>query len=217
MVAKKTARGIRGRGVSKKSDETRQRIFDASIELFRENGFGGVSVEDITKKSGTSVGSFYHHFDSKDEIVLVFLQITQERDYENYENTVMTDKAFAEKDALERLKDFLTFSVRANRAAGEEFLRVAISCMLNADSDYLVYKYFLDPKRRFAVIAKKLIKEGQEAQRIRCDMSVDEVFQLIELFVNGLEEKWFLSRGSRPSVQEASELLDDFLYRMLSL
>ena len=216
MATKRSSKGIRGRGASKKSYETRQRIFDASLELFRENGFGGVSVEDITKRSGTSVGSFYHHFESKDEIVLVFLQITQEQDYEDFERTIMSSEVFARKGELERLKDFLMFSVKANRSVGEEFLRVAISCMLNSDSDYLAYRYFLDPGRRFAVIAKRLIQEGQEADCIHADMSVDEVFKMIELFINGLEERWFLSRGAQPSIQEVSDLLDNFLYRMLS-
>ena len=216
MKPKKQSKGIKGRGASKKSDETRQRIFDASIELFRENGFGGGSVEDITKKSGTSVGSFYHHFESKDEVVLIFLQVTQEQDYEDYETTIMTSDEFAKKNELERLKDFLMFSTNANRAVGEEFLRVAISCMLYSDSDYLAYKYFLDPERRFAVITKGLIRSGQEAGFIRTDMSVDEVFEIIEVFVNGLEERWFLSRGEQPSIQVVSDLLDDFLYRMLT-
>ena len=211
----KLPRGIRGRGASKKSDETRQRILDASIELFRENGFGGVSVEDITKKSGTSVGSFYHHFESKDELVLIFLQITREHDYEDYETTVMASEEFAKKNELERLKDFLFFSTNANRAIGEEFLRVAITCMLCAESDYLAYKYSLDTERHFAVITKRLIQEGQEAGYIRTDMSVEEVFWLVDVFVNGLEERWFLSRGRQPSVQKVSDSLDDFLYRML--
>ena len=73
-----------------------------------------------------------------------------------------------------------------------------------------------DPERRFAVITKGLIRSGQEAGFIRTDMSVDEVFEIIEVFVNGLEERWFLSRGEQPSIQVVSDLLDDFLYRMLT-
>ena len=37
--------------------------------LFRDQGFNSVTVRDICDKASISIGSFYHHFASKDEII----------------------------------------------------------------------------------------------------------------------------------------------------
>lgn len=46
--------------------ENRERIVDAASSLFRERGFDGVSVGDLTKAAGFTHGGFYNHFKSKE-------------------------------------------------------------------------------------------------------------------------------------------------------
>jgi AcrR family transcriptional regulator len=45
--------------------ETRQRIIDASLRLFAEHGFKGVSVRDISAAAGVNVAAISYHFGSK--------------------------------------------------------------------------------------------------------------------------------------------------------
>jgi AcrR family transcriptional regulator len=54
----------------RKRAETRQRIYDTSMRLFREHGFEAVSVGQIATAAGVSVPTFYAHFISKEQIVL---------------------------------------------------------------------------------------------------------------------------------------------------
>ena len=42
------------------------KIVEAAWELFHEKGYDNTTIDDIIKRSGTSKGSFYYHFDSKD-------------------------------------------------------------------------------------------------------------------------------------------------------
>lgn len=49
--------------------ETRKKIYDCALELFLERSFDEVKVTDIVKKAGVSVGTFYYHFPSKDDII----------------------------------------------------------------------------------------------------------------------------------------------------
>ncbi len=44
----------------------RQRLISTSLALFAEKGFDGVTVRDIAKASGVSVGLINHHFGSKE-------------------------------------------------------------------------------------------------------------------------------------------------------
>ena len=56
--------GIRARA----SRARQQTILDAALHLFIEKGFGATTLEQILERSGASVGSFYHHFQSKVEV-----------------------------------------------------------------------------------------------------------------------------------------------------
>jgi AcrR family transcriptional regulator len=53
---------------SRKGAQTRARLLDAAKEIFEENGFLDARISDIAERAGLSHGSFYHYFDSKEEI-----------------------------------------------------------------------------------------------------------------------------------------------------
>lgn len=62
----------------KKSEETRRRIFEAALALFRKRGFAETTMRDIAKEAGVALGAAYYYFDSKDAIVMAFYQRTQD-------------------------------------------------------------------------------------------------------------------------------------------
>ena len=55
-------------GTVGKEPGPRERILQASLELFVEQGYFNTNVPDISKRSRCSVGSIYHHFINKEEI-----------------------------------------------------------------------------------------------------------------------------------------------------
>lgn len=59
----------------------RQAILDAALECFVERGVGATTIEDVRVRSGASVGSIYHHFDSKEGIAAA-LYVEALRDYQ---------------------------------------------------------------------------------------------------------------------------------------
>jgi AcrR family transcriptional regulator len=53
---------------SRKGIQTRARLVAAAKEVFEENGFLDARISDIAERAGLSHGSFYHYFESKEEI-----------------------------------------------------------------------------------------------------------------------------------------------------
>jgi AcrR family transcriptional regulator len=53
---------------SRKGAETRARLVDAAKRVFERDGFLDARISDITNRAGLSSGSFYHYFDSKEQI-----------------------------------------------------------------------------------------------------------------------------------------------------
>ena len=58
--------------------ETRQRIVDAALELFRQNGYDGTTMRAVAQQAGVSLGNAYYYFASKDDLVLGFYDQLQQ-------------------------------------------------------------------------------------------------------------------------------------------
>jgi AcrR family transcriptional regulator len=63
---------MRSRTEVKKSEETRLRILNSALELFRERGFDAATMRDIANRAKVATGAAYYYFPSKDAIVLAF-------------------------------------------------------------------------------------------------------------------------------------------------
>ncbi len=50
--------------------ETHTRIVSVAAKRFRELGLEGIGVADVMKQAGVTVGGFYKHFHSRDELVV---------------------------------------------------------------------------------------------------------------------------------------------------
>ncbi|WP_339205654.1 TetR/AcrR family transcriptional regulator [Paenibacillus sp. FSL K6-3182] len=60
--------------VNKKPEIRRAEIIEASLELFRENGYNQTAVDDIVNKLGIAKGTFYYHFKTKYDIMIAIVE-----------------------------------------------------------------------------------------------------------------------------------------------
>lgn len=88
---------------------THSKILAVAAKRFRERGMAGIGVADVMKEAGSSVGGFYKHFGSRDDLVVEALA-----------------EAFKDLDALESssadlpayLQEFLSEAHRDKPATG---------------------------------------------------------------------------------------------------
>ena len=57
----------------------RERILDAAYELFSHRGIRAVGVNEVIERAGVATATLYRHFRSKDELVLAFLDLREQR------------------------------------------------------------------------------------------------------------------------------------------
>lgn len=50
--------------------DKKRAIFESTLILIREKGFHGTPMSQIAKNAGVAAGTIYHHFDSKDTLIL---------------------------------------------------------------------------------------------------------------------------------------------------
>lgn len=58
--------------VTQRAEDTRRKIYEAAMAMFREKGFEETTMRDIAAKAGVALGGAYYYFSSKDAIVLAF-------------------------------------------------------------------------------------------------------------------------------------------------
>ncbi|HVU37684.1 MAG TPA: TetR/AcrR family transcriptional regulator [Opitutales bacterium] len=90
--------------------ETKGRLLDAAMRLMQAQGFTATSVDEICEAAGLTKGSFFHYFESKEDLAKAAVERYFQRQREMFANAPYRQKA----DPLERvLARFDFFSAMA--------------------------------------------------------------------------------------------------------
>jgi len=87
----------------KSAEQRRKELIDAASKVFMEKGYVATTVSDITRKAGTSHGTFYVYFDGIEDI---FDAVAQHYVAQEYETAAEILEA-TDKPAVERLMGIL--------------------------------------------------------------------------------------------------------------
>src|SRR6187401_3036749 len=85
--------------------QSKLKLLDATRDVVRQRGYAATRVEDICAAAGVTKGSFFHHFDSKDELALA----AAARWRENADALFAAADFNAIEDPLERLLGYVDF------------------------------------------------------------------------------------------------------------
>lgn len=179
----------------------RKKIIHEALLLFDENGFHGVTVNQIVKNVGTSKGGFYHHFTSKDELLFVihdtFITYVLEK------ATIANETYQSPTKKLQAIiKDFVKVF---------DLYKPHISVFYQ-ENIYLnpQYETLIKKKRdQFKQIIIKAISEGKECGEFRKDIPVEITGMAILGMVNWTY-KWYKQSGSK-SIEEIGDIFVDLI------
>ena len=87
---------------------TRERILDTAERLVIENGFAATTVDQVIAESGTSKGSFFHHFGSKLDLARSLVARYAAADVAEL-NRALDAVTAATDDPVRRVLDFVRF------------------------------------------------------------------------------------------------------------
>ena len=170
-----------------KKRDVKSRIVAAAWELFYEKGYNGTTVDDIIALSGTSKGSFYYYFSTKDEL-LNSLSVILDEHYEELEEQM--DPEMNNYDKLIYLNDKMhTFM--------EE--KISVDLLASLYSTQLVKagdNSLLNQNRKYYQHITKIVEEGQKLGQIRKDMPVSAITKYYSMCERALVSDWCMSKGA---------------------
>ena len=192
------------RRVSEKAQSTKKRIFDAGIRLFGEKGFYATTVEEIAVAAGVSIGSFYYHFKSKEDL---FMDWANSLDAEYLAFYQQQRDRLNSGNAISLLRELLLFTVERWTKFGKEF-NLLLYLRMQQDLD------FYNRMTSYGQILRTLISEGQEDGCIRRDISVEQMEQNLHKMNRGLLVDWSISHRKQDVVEISTSLIDLVLQGM---
>ncbi len=160
--------------------ETRNQIYDAAIELMDKKGFENMTIVEIADKANVSVGSFYHYFKSKNDILVEIFQRSD--DYFTNEVAAKLGKQSVTKEIVTYFDYYARFCLDTGLATSRQIYRPTV-------------KPFVKKGRPMQTILNNLIIQGQRTGEISKEMPADEITIMLFVFARGLVFDWCLCEG----------------------
>ena len=85
------------RRTTPKAEETRNRILDAALRLFRERGFEETTMRDVASEAGVATGAAYYYYRSKQDLVMAFYLRTDEESREIFANVIASTRSLRKR------------------------------------------------------------------------------------------------------------------------
>ncbi len=189
----------------KTSRNTMGKIVSAAWKLFYEQGYDDTTVEDIIKESGTSKGSFYHYFDSKDALLGSLAYLFDEK-YEELEDKIDADMnavsilIFLNRQLFEMIESTVDL----------ELIKRLYSTQLLTKSE----KQLLDHNRVYYRLLRKIVIAGQGKDEITKEQSVNDIVKYYAFCERALIYDWCLCNGDYSLSDYSAKLLPFFLKRI---
>ncbi|MCH5170740.1 MAG: TetR/AcrR family transcriptional regulator [Oscillospiraceae bacterium] len=186
----------------KNSQSTKKKIVSAAWKLFYEQGYNGTTIDDIVSESGTSKGSFYHYFSSKDDLLSSLAYLFDEK-YEELEEIMTEDMSciekmlFLNKELFRMIDDSISI----------DLLKQLLSSQLITKNE----KSLLDHNRTYYKLLRSIVIAGQKNGEISDRNSANDIVKAYALYERAMLYDWCLCNGEYSLSDYSSKMLPLFL------
>ena len=178
--------------------ETKKMLFSSALQLLREEGFDKITIRDIVRRAGVSIGTFYNYYATKLDVYYETYIIADE-----YFDTIVKSELEQIPDTHQRLHCFFDYYARYNCEISDPALT---RLLYNADN-----KCF-DRHSDIGMIPllTSIVEEGLKDGTLTATQSATEITRFLMISLRGLVYDWCThdcSYDLRQAVADYSELL----------
>jgi len=183
-----------------KSKTTKGRIFRAAKKILQDQGYEELSIKNICEEAGVSNGSFYHHFQSKDDLLSYYIE-----EQPSINPALLDLPANADEAKIAIILVYLNYA-KYCRELGTEFL----------SSYYTPKNQALNPisrtERSYPIITvTAYLEKAIAAGRVAPSLSLEEITTDIRMIIIGNVFEWCLCSGEAPLEANIRRSLSKYL------
>jgi TetR/AcrR family fatty acid metabolism transcriptional regulator len=180
-----------------------QRILDAAISVFAEQGFFQSTIAQIAKEAGVADGTIYLYFKNKDDILVQFYQYKTRQIFERFREAVNKPATAEEK---------LRCLIRVHLQEFQKDRNMAIVYQAETHQNRtLGTELIKEMSKMYRDIISEVVELGQEEGTIRRDLYMGLVKRFINGAVDEVINSWIHSGGKYDLVTMADPLVDLFI------
>ncbi len=156
---------------------TKEKIFDAAIDLISERGYNGVSVRDIAKMAGIRESSIYSHFINKEDILNHILDyhyagmLSKRVDIHSLENEI---NYMQPRDVFKLI--FLNYGKQNDPRIDKTARIIFMEQYVNAKAKEFVQKHMLEePVQYYHSLLRMMLSKGRIQDNISLEIAAQEL------------------------------------------
>ena len=190
-----------------RAEDTRRKIYESALKLFREKGFEQTTMRDIAAKADVALGAAYYYFASKDAIVLAFYQEMQEVSHQSILEALAGRR---------KLKDRIRYVLEKRLellAPNRKFCDALFKHAPDANDPLSPFSAETRPIRERAIEHLRAALEGGDV-KVPADLKA-RLPQLLWLYQMAIILFWLYDRS--PQQQRTQKLMDKSLALLINL
>ena len=166
---------------TRRSAETRERLFHAAMRIFAEKGFAEATVEDITNAADVGKGTFFNYFPSKEHILIAFSDM-QLGKLERF-----VEAARHGKEPMRAFFRAMSQQMTSDPAKKPDVMRALLQANLSSVS---VRNLMRERNARGERLLAEIVQIGQERDEFRRDVSALEMARVFRQMTFGTVLLW---------------------------
>ncbi|WP_312641489.1 TetR/AcrR family transcriptional regulator [Hydrogenoanaerobacterium sp.] len=175
---------------SPKKSQKRQELIQTIIEVVNRFGYENLTIRDICREASISIGTFYHYFDEKSDVVRILFKGID--DY--FEDSVQPTFG---NDELENILTFVSeYALYCHKSGVAITREISTAPLINTSRNYLSSQ-----RRKLSIIIEGVVTRGQQKNQITRELSVAQIAQMVLVGMRGYAADWAKNEGSYDIVE----------------
>lgn len=188
-----------------KSKATKDKIFKAAKEILKQDGYEALSIKNICESAGVSNGSFYHHFQTKEDLLSYYIEHLPSVNAHTFDMPASLD------ETIETIIQVYLNYVDYCKDLGVEFLA----------NYYVPRNEALNPhlrtERAYPIVTvRHYLEKVLAAEIIHTTTPLEEITTDIRMIVIGNVFEWCINNGNTNFDKNVRRSLNSYLKGTLS-
>lgn len=182
--------------------DAKQRLIDTTVDLIKKYGADSITVRNVCEEAGLSIGTFYHHFQNKDDLLMHFVR---EASFESF----LLETPLS--DVSERVCELYMHLIDRYLALGEEFMKSFYTTGNKALSAYMGEENGCFADDTVMARCERELHDARSQGYLKKESDVHTLSMDICTIVKGCVFEWALNDGKMDIQQTLRRIMKCYL------